>query len=132
VHGRVGRDEPEQCRLGAQVLDVRTALAAPGEHEGRLDDHLAAIVNEHPPLGDGARDSVAEAHPVGEGTYGMQPEVRHHARPTGFHFHARRAGTVHFGSALLVGDAVASRPSVFLVRGAFPRTRAGQVTRTRE
>ena len=45
-------------------------------------------------------------NPVGKSPKSVQPDVGHHASPTGFHNDATRAGTVHFGSALLVEEAL--------------------------
>jgi len=59
VQCRVRSDEPEQRRLSAQVLDVGTALAAAREHESRLDEDLAAVVQERGSL----RDRQREASP---------------------------------------------------------------------
>jgi hypothetical protein len=44
VDCQVRRHVAEQVLLTTQVLDVRTALTAAGEHEGDLDDQLAAVV----------------------------------------------------------------------------------------
>jgi hypothetical protein len=44
VNRRVRRHVAEQVLLTTQVLDVRAALTTAGEHEGDLDDQLAAVV----------------------------------------------------------------------------------------
>jgi hypothetical protein len=45
VQRRVTGDRSEQIALYTQVLDVRTALAATGDDERHLSDHLAAVVH---------------------------------------------------------------------------------------
>jgi hypothetical protein len=48
VHGRVGRHVAEQTLLGPQRLDVRARLAAPGEHQHRLHQDLAPVMDRQP------------------------------------------------------------------------------------
>ena len=47
-HRRVRRHRPEQVGLKAQVLDVGTALATPGQHQGDLDQDLPPVVDREP------------------------------------------------------------------------------------
>ncbi len=133
-HRRVRGDEPEQCLLGAEVLDVRAALAAAGEHRHLVHEHLAAVVQRRALTanGDRGRERITEAQPVGEGTKRVQPDVSDDTRPTGFHDDRSRAGSFHLGSALLVGVDVALTTTVSPARRAFSRIRAGQLTRSRE
>jgi hypothetical protein len=49
VHRRVRRYVAEEIFLTAQMLDVGTALHAPGNHESGLHDHFAAIVQRRTP-----------------------------------------------------------------------------------
>ncbi len=53
------------------------------------------------------RERITEPHPVGKSPKSVQSDMGHHTRATGFHNDATRAGTVHLGSALLVGISVA-------------------------
>ena len=96
--------EPNRSRLEAQVLDVRTALPTAGQHQGGVDEHLAPVVEREPfaVQRDRGRERITQAQSVGKSAKSVQSDVGHHARPAGFHNHARRAGTVHFGSALLL------------------------------
>ncbi len=105
----VGRHRTEEVLLEPQVLDVGAALAAAGQHERRLHEDLAPVVQwkAFTTWRDPCRERVAEPHPVGKSPKSVQSDVGHHPRSTGFHNDATRAGTVHFGSALLVGISVA-------------------------
>jgi hypothetical protein len=114
------------------VLDVSAALAPAREHESRLEEDLAPVVKKRWPLRDRRREGITETQPVGERAKSVQADVGCDTGPAGFHLHARCAGTVHFGSALLEGDTAASTQSVSLVGRAFPRMRPSQVMRTRE
>jgi hypothetical protein len=84
------------------MLDVGTALPATREHEGRLHEHLAAIVQRGTPRAGAKtpREAISEPQPVGEAPKGVQPDV-YDTAPAGFHFHANRAVNLHLGSALL-------------------------------
>jgi hypothetical protein len=116
------------------VFDVETALATPGQHESGLDEHLASVVEgEATSLPrDARRQCIPEPQPIAEVSKSVQSDVGYYACPTGFHNDATSAVTVHFGSALLFGDSVASRTTVSPTGRAFPRTRAGQVKCRRE
>jgi len=48
VQRRVRRHRAAQPGLGAEVLDVGTGLATAGEHEHRLDQHLAPVMGRRP------------------------------------------------------------------------------------
>jgi hypothetical protein len=45
AQGCVRRNRAEQIIADAQMLDIETALAAPGQHESALDQDLAPVVN---------------------------------------------------------------------------------------
>ena len=57
--------------------------------------------------GERRRQRFTEAQPVGKSPKGVQPHVGDDPGAAGFHDDATRAGTVHFGSALLVWGPVA-------------------------
>ena len=129
---RVGgdADEPEEVLADAEVLDVKAALAATGECERHLDEDLAAVVNREAPAapGNGRRERITEPQSIGESREHVQPEMGHDTGPAGFHDDATRAGTVHLGSALLVGIPVDSTPTVSPTGRAFPRMRGDQLS----
>src|SRR5208283_3431049 len=133
-HRGVRRHRPEEVLLKTQVLDVGTALATAGQHERGVHEDLAPVVQRRALTGrwDRRRQTITELQAVGETAKSVQADVGHDARPTGFHSHTTRAGTVHFGSALLVGTAVDSTPTVSPTRRAYPRTRRGQLKGARE
>ena len=120
-NGGVGGDGAEQGTTDAQVLDVEAALPTTGEHERHLGEDLAPVVDRDPVAapGDGRREGNAEPQPVGERTERVQPDVGHHPGPTGFHDDATSAGTVHVGSALLVGDCGFEHQQFPLLEGPF-------------
>ncbi len=107
--GGVRGHRAEEVLLESQVLDVRAALAATGEHQRRVHQDLAPVVQREAFAGwrDARRERIAEPDPVGKSPKSVQPDMGHHASATGFHNDATRAGTVHLGSALLVGISVA-------------------------
>ncbi len=74
---RVRGHVAEQVLLTTQVLDVRTALTAAGEHEGDLDDQLAAVVQRGAARATTkpGRERLDEADAVGEAPKGVQPEM---------------------------------------------------------
>jgi hypothetical protein len=133
-HRRVRRHPAEQFLLEAEVLDVRAALPAAGQHQGHLDEDLAPVVSPEPftrPR-DCSREGIAEPQPVGETAKSVQADMSHDAGSSGFHNGATGAGTVHFGSALSFGNLLTSTPTVSPTGRAYPRTRAGQFRRPRE
>ena len=101
---RVRRRRPEEVLLGAQVLDVGAALAATGEHQHGLDEHLAPVVQRHAlaPRRDPRREGISESQPVRKGPKSVQSDMAHDLVTAGCHNQATRAVTVHFVSALLV------------------------------
>ena len=50
-HRRVRRHRAEQVGLEAQVLDVRTALATTGQHQGGVHEDLPPVVDGEPLTG---------------------------------------------------------------------------------
>ena len=86
------------------MLDVRAALAATGQHQRHLHEDLAPVVQRERSPVDGMRDRerITEPNRSAKAPKSVQPDVGHDTGPTGFHNDATRAGTVHFGSALLV------------------------------
>jgi hypothetical protein len=102
IQRRVRRHRPEQTRLGTQMLDVGARLAAAGEHQHRLHQHLAPIMQRGPLAGvrNGRRQRIAEPQPVGERPQRVQPNMGDDLVATPFHRHRNRAVTVHLASAL--------------------------------
>ncbi len=133
-HRGVRRHRSEQVLTDPQVFDIETTLAPTGEHERseherRLNEDLAPIVDREATTGPGdpGRQCITEFQSVGERPERVQSEVGHHAGSTGFHNDATGAVSFHFRSALLVGILSASTPTVSPTGRAFPRTRAGQL-----
>jgi hypothetical protein len=91
------------------VLDVETALPATGQGERHLGEDLPPVVKRDPATlpRNGRRERIPEPQTVGKTPKSVESDMGHDAGATGFHNHTRRAGTVHFGSALLVRDPVA-------------------------
>ena len=108
-HRGVGGHPAEEILLESQVLDVSAALTATGQHERGLDENLSPVVQRRAFTGpwDTRRERITKSQTVGKSPKSVQSDVGHHARSTGFHNDATSAGTVHFGSALLVGISVA-------------------------
>lgn len=79
-----------------------------------------------------ADERVAEPQPVGQGAAGVQADVGHNSLPTGFHLYATSAVTVQAGSALLVGTAASSTPSVLPARMVSSGMIAAQVNWPRD
>ena len=126
--------DPKRSVCEAQVLDVRTALAAAGEHQGHVHEHLAPVVDAGavPGRRDAGRERITEPQSVGEDAKGVQSDVGHHAGATGFHDHVTRAVTVHFGSALLVRGFCCLDNNSFPYAEGFSADTAGQLTGPRE
>lgn len=114
IERRVGGDLVEERGLGAQVLDVGTALAAPGEHQHRLEHHLAPVVEGKARRSrrDSIRERRSEPDHVGEAAEGVQTDVGDDLVATGFHRYATRAGNLHLGRALLVWANGASNTAI--------------------
>ena len=73
VQRRVRRHGAEQRLLGAEAFDVGARLAAAGEHEHGLHQHLAPVVQREPLPGnrDAGGQRIAQAEVIGEGTKGV-------------------------------------------------------------
>jgi hypothetical protein len=69
-----------------------------------VDEDLAPVVQREPfaDRWDASRERITESQAVGKSPKSVQSDVGHDASSTGFHNDATSAGTVHFGSALLV------------------------------
>src|ERR1039458_1868836 len=116
------------------MFDVGTALTAPGEHQHRLDQDLAPVVQWHPfpPRRDPRRERISELHSVRKCPKGVQSDMAHDLVTARCHNEATRAVTVHFVSALLVRGLGVSTTSVSPDRRAVTRMRAVQLMRLRE
>jgi len=73
-----------------------------------MDEHLAPVMKRAAFTGwwDASRERLTEPQPIGKSPKSVQSDVAHDTGPAGFHNDATSAGTVHFGSALLVGISV--------------------------
>ena len=133
-HRRVRRCRPEEILLSPEMLDVGTALPTTGEHQHRLDEHLAPVVQRHPlpPRRDPRRERISEAQPVRKGPKSVQPHMANYLVTAGCHNETTRAVTVHFVSALLVMGLCVSTASVSPDRRARTRMHAVQFMRFRE
>ncbi len=91
------------------MFDVGTALPAAGQHQGRLHQDLAPVMERESLTGrgDAGRERITQSQTVAKCCKSMQADVGDDARSAGFHNHAKCAGSVHFGSALLDGISVA-------------------------
>ena len=87
------------------MLDVETGLAATGEHQCGVHEHLAAVVDwqTFSTHWDGRRERRAQSHPVGKTPNGMESDVSRHLVATRFHDRRARAVSVHVVGALSSG-----------------------------
>ena len=101
----------EQTVLDPQMLDVRARLAAASEHQHRLAQHLAAVMDRraltsprHRP-----RQRLTQTQPVREHPKRVEPDMAH--RPIAAVFDPRwnRADSLHLSGALLVSLLVVSQ-----------------------
>jgi hypothetical protein len=123
IQRRVRADVPEQLLLDPQVLDVRAVLPATRQHEHRLHQDLAAVMQRGAFAGDpdAGRERISQPELIGEGAERVQPDVGDDLPASGFHHHATGAGSVHLGSALLCWVPGCSPTPVSLTRRAFSR-----------
>lgn len=124
----------EQVTLGTEVLDVRTAHPAAGEHQRGMDKDLAPVVKRGPftQNGDVCREVFTEPQSVGEVPKSMEADVSDHLVATGCHNYGERAGSFRLVGALLSGELVRLQTPVSPARRAGTRIRADQVKRSRE
>ena len=134
IQRRVRRHRPEQIGLRTQMLDVGARLAAAGEHQHRLHQHLAPIVQRRPFAGDRdrRRQRITEPQTVGERPQDVQPDMGDDLVAATFHHHRDRAVTVHLASALQVSGSCVSTTSESLIWRALPRMGNPQLTKSRE
>jgi hypothetical protein len=71
--GGVRGDRSEEVTTDPQVLDVETALATTGQHQRRLDEYLAAVVQRDPTASprDPSRQRITEPQSVGKASKGV-------------------------------------------------------------
>ena len=103
IQRRVRRHRPEQRRLRAEPFDVRARLAAAGQHQHRLHQHLAPIMQRQPhTAAPGCAPTTNSPTPdtVSERAQRVQPDMRDDLLAAAFHHHRNRAVTVHLASAL--------------------------------
>ena len=108
-HRRVRRHRPEEVlleRAGARCRrsSRRRRRASAPIWTSTLPRSCSGI--RSPRRRDARRERITEPQPVGKGPKSVQSDVGHHPVTAGFHNQATRAVTVHFVSALLVGDPV--------------------------
>jgi hypothetical protein len=134
VQRRVRWHRSEQGALGAEVLDVRTGFAATGQHQHRLGQDLAAVMEREPLTADRdpRRERIAQPQPVRKRAKRVKTDVGHDLVAAGFHHHRNRAVTVHLASALLGWELMPSTASESLATRALPRIRDRQPLKTRE
>ena len=94
VERRVGRHRPEERLLLAQLLDVKTALAAARQHQHRLHEDLSPVVDRRHMAapGDRRRQRIGEPEAVGEPSKDVQADVADDACAACFHLHRGRVG----------------------------------------
>ncbi len=102
-HRRVRRHLAEQPRLGAEMLDIRAALAAPGEHQHHLGEHRPAVMQRHPVAlpWDHRRQRRAQPKAISELPQRMQPDMGDDLLAAVFYHHTPCAVTVHLSGAFL-------------------------------
>ena len=103
VHGRAGRHVAEQMLLARSAsMSGAERLGAPGEHQHRLHQDLAPVMDRQ--LLSGRRGSrrqhLSQTQPVRERPQGVQPDMGHHAVATRLDPYPQRAVTVHLPGAL--------------------------------
>ena len=105
------------------MLDVRARLAAAGEHQHRLHQHLAPIVHRRPLTArrDPCRQRIAQPQPVSKRAEHVQSDMGDDLVAAPFHNHRHRAVTVHLASALQVRVSDASTTSESPIWRALPR-----------
>ena len=106
IQRRVRRHQPEQTGLGTQRFDVRTGLTATGQHQHRLDQHLAPIMDRQPFPGrrDPSRQRLPEAQPVRQRPQRVQPDMGHDTIAGRLDPHSPHTVTVHLSGALPAGQ----------------------------
>ena len=107
VRYNVGADATvaEQAPLGAQILDITTALPAAGEHQHRLRQHLAPIMARRALTRRRHRRRQRRPHPqpISKQPQSVQPDVSNHSAPAAFYPHLTHTVTLHLGNASLSG-----------------------------
>src|SRR6266508_6190551 len=126
--------DPNSSPWAPQVLDVGARLPAAGQHQHRLGQDLAPVMQREPLPGDRdpRRQRIAQPQPVGKGAKSMQPDMGDDLLAAPFHHHRDRAVTVHLASALQSRVPDASTTSESLVWWALPRMGSPQPTKPRE
>ena len=105
------------------MFDISARLPAAGEHQHRLHQHLAPVVQRCSFAGvrDRRRQRIAEPQPVGERAQGVQSDVGHDLVAAAFHHHRNRAVTLHLAKRPPGRDSDASTTSESLIWWALPR-----------
>jgi hypothetical protein len=118
IERRVRRHRAEERRLLAQLLDVKATLASSRQHQHRLHEDLAPVVDRRHMTAprDRRRQCIGQPEAVGETSKGMQPDVADDPGAPCFHPHGGRAASFHLGSALLVRPGLALRTTSFPYR----------------
>ena len=116
------------------MLDVGARLAAAGQHQHRLSQHLAPVVQRETFARDRdpRRQRITQPQPIGERAKSVQSDMSDDLLAASFHHHRNRAVTVHLASALPTRISDASTTSESLVWRALPRMGSPQLTRPRE
>ena len=86
------------------MFDISARLPAAGEHQHRLHQHLAPVVQRcwFAGVRDRRRQRIAEPNRSARRAQGVQSDVGHDLVAAAFHHHRNRAVTLHLASALQV------------------------------
>ena len=101
IQRRVRRHLPEQHRLGPQMLDVAARLPAAREHQQRMNQHLAPIMNRRPLTAGrhNSRQRLPKPQTVSETPQNEQTPMRRDLIAAPRHPHITSTATVHLGDA---------------------------------
>ena len=101
IQRRVRRHLPEQHRLGPQMLDVAARLPAAREHQQRVNQHLAPVMNRRPLTAGrhNSRQRLPKPQTVSETPQNEQTPMRRDLIAAACHPHITSAATVHLGDA---------------------------------
>ena len=103
VQRRVRRHVAEQLPLSTQMLDVGARLPAAGQHQQRMDQHRAPVMNRGPlaAWGHRTRQRLGQPDPVREPAQSEQPHTPHHTIPAACQTRVCDTAKFHLGDAPL-------------------------------
>ena len=129
AHRAIGRrrrrHRAEQALLGAQILDIGARLPAAGEHQHRLGQHLAPIMDRRPLTRPPhtRRQRRRRTQPISKRPQRVQPHMTNQPAAAALYPHLTHTVRLHLGDASLSGIAMCLIHVSSHVREAFPRTR---------